>query len=80
MPSVPTPGRCAWCNKPLPERRRVDKEVCGPSCRAMRSKARHDEALALFLAGSQLRASGSWDPEAVAAMDREAARLLGVDL
>lgn len=80
MPSAPTPGRCAHCGKPLPARRRIDKRSCGPSCRAMASQARHAEALQLFLAGSQLRASGDFDLQHAAALDRQAARLLGVEL
>lgn len=75
-----THAACQACGRPIDPERYANAKSCGPSCRARASERRRREALRLFLAGSKLRASGDFDPEQAAALDREAARLLGVAL
>ena len=75
---MPHPKTCDHCGTALPEGSRSHRRHCGPACRAHASQKRRAEALALFLEGSKLRASGDFDPEHVAALDRDAARLLVV--
>ncbi|EWS99566.1 hypothetical protein N865_01450 [Intrasporangium oryzae NRRL B-24470] len=77
MPHAPV---CQSCGRPIDPDRYANAKSCGPACRARASEKRRREALRLFLEGSKLRASGDFDPEHAAALDREAAQLLGVNL